>query len=43
MQKLWYLSEFADEADDIHNLWKCVVSVLGGGMQQREGILQEKH
>lgn len=42
MQKLWYLGEFAHEAEDIHDLWKCVVSVSGGGMQQREGILQEK-
>lgn len=45
MQKPWYLSEFAHEAheaEDVHNVQKCVVSVSGGGMQQREGILQEK-
>lgn len=42
MQKLWYSGEFAHEADDVHNLRKCVISVSGGGMQQREGILQEK-
>lgn len=42
MQKLWYLSAFAREAEDIHNLQKCVVPVSGGRMQQREGILQEK-
>lgn len=42
MQKLWYLSEFTHKAESVLSLWKCVVSVSGGGMQQREGILQEK-
>lgn len=42
MQKLWYLNEFTHEAEDVHNLQKCAVSTSGGGMQQRERILQEK-
>lgn len=42
MQKLWYSNEFAHEAEDVHNLQKCVITVSGGGMQQREVILQEK-